>query len=148
MKFDFPYEKLLDHRRTLEEIARKEYMLAKGKVDDAEADLRKMYDEVTASRQRAADLAQQGGAQGASLVQVHEFIEGQKVRILRQREKIQQLMVEAEAKKEFLVEAAKETKTLEKLKERRYKEFKLQVKKKELKEIDEIVTTRYKREEL
>ncbi len=147
MKFDFPYEKLLHHRKTLEEIARKEYMIAKGKVIDAEGDLRKMYDDVTASRQRASDLALKGGAQGASLVQVHDFIEGQKVRILRQREKIQQLMLEAEEKKEALVEAAKETKTLEKLKERRYKEFKLAAKKKELKEVDEMITTRFKREE-
>jgi flagellar protein FliJ len=147
MKFDFPYEKLLDHRKTLEEIARKEFMIAKGKVDDAEAELRKMYDDVTASRQRAGDLAQEGGTQGASLVQVHDFIEGQKVRINRQREKIQQLMIEAEEKKEALVEAAKETKTLEKLKERRYKEFKLAAKKKELKEVDEMVTTRFKRED-
>ena len=148
MKFDFPYEKLLDHRRTLEELARKEFMIAKGKVDDAETELRKMYDDVAANRQRALDLAEKGGPQGGALVQIHEFIQGQKFRIQNQREKIQGLMMEMEEKKQALVEAAKETKTLEKLKERQLKEFKQAAKKRELKEIDEIVTTRFKREDL
>lgn len=146
MKFSFSYQKLLDHRKTVEEVARKEYMVARAAVDAAEDELRGMYNDIAESRRRAGRLEVQGGAQGPSLSLISEFIDGQKVRIERQRLKIRELLAVAEQKQDILVEAAREHKTLQKLKERRLKEFKRLVKKKELKEIDEIVTTRFKRE--
>lgn len=145
MKFSFPYEKILDHRKTVEEIARKEFMAARALVVAAEEKLRSLYDEIAASRARAGRLERAGGAQGPSLILIAEFIDGQKIRIERQRQKIRELQRDAEQKQEALIEAAKEYKTLEKLKEKRSKEFKRALKKKELKEIDEIVTTRFKR---
>ncbi len=146
MKFTFPYDKLLDHRKALEEVARREYAAARARVDEAEAELRSMYDGIARSRERAGRLEREGGAQGPALSLIGEFIDGQRIRIERQRRKIRELLMDAEEKQGALIEAAKEHKTLEKLKERRLKEFKRAVKKKELKEIDEIVTTRFKRE--
>lgn len=146
MKFRFPYDKLLDHRKTLKEIAHKEYILAQTAVDEAEAKLKTMYDDVENARVRAGDLTKSGGAQGAALVQINEFIGGQKFRIERQREEIRGLRMTAEEKQLALVEAAKEHKTLVKLKERRLADYKKLRKKLELKEMDEIVTTRFKRE--
>jgi flagellar FliJ protein len=147
MRFRFPYEKLLAHKKTLEELARKEYLIARALVEDAERELKDMYDVVTNSRQRVSRLELEGGTQGPSLMQIHEFITGQKVRIERQREKIRALLAEAERKHGALIEAAREHKTLEKLKERRFEEFKQLLKKQDLKVIDEIVTTRFKKEE-
>ena len=146
MKFEFAYEKLLDHRKTLEEIARKEYMLARAAVDQAEMELRRMYDEIAHARRRASELEVEGGAQGPALSLIGEFVSGQKVRIEMQRKKLRQLLDEAERRQALLVEAAKEHKTLQKLKERRLKEFKQELKKREIKTVDEIVTTRFKRE--
>jgi flagellar protein FliJ len=76
----------------------------------------------------------------------HEFIQGMKLRIEMQRQMLRTLKSDAESRLETLVEAAKERKTLDKLKERRLEEHKKVVKKKELKAMDELVTTRFKRE--
>lgn len=146
MKFSFPYDKLLDHRKMLEEIARKDYISARTQADDAEAKLRAMYDDVSSARDRAGRLEVMGGPQGPLLSLISDFIDGQKIRIERQRQTIRELLAVVEEKHEALIEAAREHKTLQKLKERRLKEFKRQLKKKELKEVDEMVTTRFKRE--
>ncbi|MCM2280738.1 MAG: flagellar export protein FliJ [Bdellovibrionaceae bacterium] len=148
MKFKFPYEKLLDHRKTLEEVARKEYSVARAAVDDAETELKAMYDSISDSRQRAGGLEMAGGAQGPALTMIGDFISGQKVRIERQRQKVRELLTVAEQKQDALIEAAKEHKTLQKLRERRLKELKRLLKKKELKEVDEMVTSRFKREDI
>lgn len=146
MKFSFAFEKLLDHRKMLEDLARKDYLLAASNVATAEGELRQMYDDIRESRNRAGELGRKGGAQGPALSQIDEFIRGQNIRIQRQREKIRELMAEAERKQLALVEAAREHKTLQKLKERRLADFKRALKKGDLKIIDEIVTTRFKRE--
>ena len=147
MKFEFSYEKLLDHRKTVEEVAHRDYLLAQTQVDAAEKVLRGMYDDIAKSRTRIGKLEVEGGKAGPALGLLHDFIDGQKIRIERQRAKIRELLAEAERKHEILVEAAREHKTLQKLKEKRKQEFRKAVKKRELKAVDEIVTTRFKRGE-
>jgi len=144
MKFRFSYQKLLDHRATLEDIARRDFYEAQNRVNMAERELREMYDQVSDARRRSAQLEQSEGNPASNLAMLNEFIVGQQVRIESQRKKIRQLMSEAESLHEKLVEAAKERKTLEKLKEKRFEEFRKMMQKKELKMIDEIVTTRHR----
>jgi flagellar protein FliJ len=145
MKFDFAFEKVLEHRGQLEEIARRNWAAAKAKSDAAEAKLREMYDEIDEARSRAGRITREGGPQSMALMQVDEFIIGQKVRIEIQRAEIRTLLAETERLHELLVEAAKEKKILEKLKEKKFEQFKQKLKKLELKEIDEIVVTRFGR---
>ncbi len=146
MKYKFAFEKLLVHRKITEDRARKEFLLAQAKVDGAEGELKKMYDDVTNAHDRVGRLQQTSGQNAASLMVADEFIVGQKIRIQHQREKIRQLLAVAEEKRAILIEAAREKKTLEKLKEKRFEEFKRTQKKREMREIDEIVTMRFKRE--
>ncbi len=146
MNYKFSLQVLLEHRKTLENEARRLYVEAVSKVDQATAELNEFYDQVDRTRVENASLERSGGTSAAALVANDNFISGQKYRIEAQRKKIRELKSAAEELQEALIEAAKERKSLEKLKERRTEEFKKDLRKRELKANDEIVTLRHKRE--
>ncbi len=146
MKYKFEFEKLLTFRKMTEDRSRKDFLLARAAVDEAESSLKKMYDDVTTTHQRIGKLQQTSGRNAPALTMADEFIVGQKVRIQRQREKIRELLAVAEEKRAILVEASREKKTIEKLKEKRSEEFRRVQKKREMREIDDLVTMRFKRE--
>jgi flagellar FliJ protein len=144
-KFKFAFEKLLAHKRTLEDVARREFLEAQGQVDGANRELNQMYQVIDESRARSQALGADGGALAiVALSQIDEFINLQKIRIERQRSVIRELMFVAEQKQQALIDAAKERKTLEKLREKRLEDFKLALEKHEMKEIDDLVVTRFK----
>ena len=147
MKFTFSFQKLLDHKRALEDVARRNWLEAKSSVDRADAELKAMYGQIDQARMRVGDLEREGGPRGPALAQIDEFINGQKIRIERHRLRMRELIAEAERLQEILIEAAKERKTLDKLRERRLEEYKVQRKKRELKQVDELVVTRFRRGE-
>ena len=82
-----------------------------------------------------------------SLVQIDDFIRGQGVRIGMQKLKVREHKAIVEEAQEALLEAAKERKIYEKLRERRFEEFKDAEKKRELKLVDDMIVTRYKAKE-
>lgn len=147
MKFRFPFQKLLDHKLALENVARREWLEAKAAVDKARAQLQEMYAQIDASRVRAANIESEGGARGNELMQIDEFIAGQYLRIERHRAAMRPLLEEEERTHFNLVAAAQERKTLEKLKERHYEDFRLRRKKQELKSMDELVVMRFRHAE-
>jgi len=147
MKFEFAFEKLLAHKRSLEDLARRGYLEAEALVVAAKKELDGFYGHVEDSRLRSARLESRGGPMASALAQIDEFIRGQKIRIERQKLRLRDLMAEAERRQEILIEAAKERKTLEKLRERRLSEFRLRRKKNEMKAVDELVVTRFKRDD-
>lgn len=147
MKFEFAFEKLLAHKRSLEDLARRGYLEAESFVVAAKKELDGFYGQIEDSRQRVARLESEGGPMASALAQIDEFIRGQKIRIERQKLRLRDLMAEAERHHEILIEAAKERKTLEKLRERRLSEFRLRRKKREMKAVDELVVTRFKRDD-
>jgi flagellar FliJ protein len=144
MRYEFSLEVLLEHRRRTENEARRQYMEAQAKVDQAVAQLNEYYAQVDRTREDNLNLQRQGGAKSSSLVANENFITGQKVRIETQRMKIRELKMAAEELQLALVEAAKETKTLEKLKERQQEEYKKARRKRDMKETDELVVLRHK----
>jgi flagellar FliJ protein len=145
MKFEFVYENLLKHKKTLEEVAQRAFAEAQAHLEEMKRELNRLYEQVDDSRKRASELEKIGGEQAASISVVNEFIVGQKIRIEMQREKMRFALQAAEAKQEELIMAVREFKTLEKLKEKKWKEFKAFLKKQELKFVDDLVTTRFKR---
>lgn len=145
MKFQFPFGKLLEIRARAEDVARKQFAEAQRAVDEANRELAEMYAAIDRSRSSSHELALNGGADPARLVQNDAFVLGQGVLIERKRSVIRELMSIAEAAQAALVEAAKERKTLEKLRERRLNEWKAAVKKREIKRLDELATTRHGR---
>lgn len=144
MKFRYAFEKILQHKRTVEDMARKEYAEAQAKVDAAENELKGLYNVIDQSRSMGGKMQTEGGAHGPALAQIDEFIRGQNIRIERQKQKIRELRGYAEEKQEILLAAAKERKTYEKLREKKLEEFKDYRKKRELKEVDDMVVTRFK----
>lgn len=146
MTYKFSLEVLLDHKQKLENEARRQWVEAQTKVDEAVAILNGYYDQVEQTRLQNGKLERSGGTLAPTLLINDDFIAGQKYRIEAQRKVIRELKSVAEELQEALVEAAKEKKTLEKLKERRTEEYKKAQRKRELKETDEIVTLRHKRE--
>lgn len=150
MSYKFSLDVLLDHRQKLENEARRIWVEAQTKVDEATRELNGMYDLVDHTRAESGKIKTQGVVVGASqmprLTMNDDFVAGSKIRIEMQRKKIRELKMAADMLQEAVVEAAKERKTLEKLKEKRKAEYKLAERKKELKENDELVILRHKPE--
>ncbi|MCB9025917.1 MAG: flagellar export protein FliJ [Bdellovibrionaceae bacterium] len=145
MKFKFPLQALLRHRERLEEMAKKEYMLAQNKVNETLGKINEMWEEIDNTRKNKIEEQHKGGTKGQLLASMDEFIVGHKIRVEREKVKLRELMLIAEEKKELLIEAAKEHKILQRLKEKMMEKHKIMIKKKEVKDIDDIVTTRFKR---
>ncbi|MCB0390663.1 MAG: flagellar export protein FliJ [Bdellovibrionales bacterium] len=145
MKFKFNLEALLKHRSYLEEIARKEYFVAKQAADDSLFKINSMWKEIDNVRNKMMVEQSGGGHKSELLATMDEFINGHKVRLDREKQNLRELMLIADEKREILVEAAKEHKILIKLKEKMKERHKQVLKKKEVKAIDDIVTTRHKR---
>ncbi len=144
MKFKFAFRVLLEHRQKLEDAARREWAEAQAKVDAAKKQLDEYYSQIDEARARVNTLEREGGAHSGSLVSISEFISGQNVRIERHRFAMREIITDAEMKRDAMIEAAKERKTLEKLKEKQIEAFKLKAKKHELKEVDDLIITRFK----
>lgn len=145
MSFVFSLEVLLDHKRKLQDEARRVWVEAQSKVDQATDELNGFYKQVDDTRLQNQELERTGGALAGRLVMNDSFVEGQKIRIEHQRLKIRELKSAAEILHEQLIEAAKETKALEKLKEKQKEDYKKKMRIREMKENDEIVTLRHGR---
>ena len=146
MKFAFAFEKLLEIRARIEDVARGEFANADEALRVAKTQLEELFSAIDTARMRASSLEREGGCHSTALAQIGDFIKGQAVRIEQQRDRIRQAMAVAERAQAALVEAAKDRKTLEKLRERRLNESKAAAKKLELRQADELTTTRHKRE--
>lgn len=146
MSFVFGLEVLLEHKRRLQREAQRAWAEAQRKVDAAVEELNRFYKQVDDTRNETQELAKTGGALANRIVMNDAFIDGQKYRIEAQRLKIRELKSIAEQLQDAMIEASKETKTLEKLKEKQKEEYKKKARVREMKEIDEIVTLRHKRD--
>ncbi len=144
MKFKFPLQKVLEHRKIHENIVKKDFQEAQAVLDHAQAQLDKMNQDVHDSHNRAGQLSQAGGAQGPALVQIHEFLRGQKVRIQFQEKKVQEIEKLVEDKREILRQAAQEYKIIEKMRENKFQEYRRERLAEEQKENDEQSILRFK----
>ena len=145
MRFKFPFLTLLKQRKVEEELARRDFLTAQSKVNEQLAKINGMWSEIEEAREKAAQLQHNGGRTTVFLSFVDSFICGQLVRIERSKDSLRELMMVAEQKREILVEAAKQYKILQKLEERQVKAFNAKKKKKEMKDIDNMVVMRFQR---
>lgn len=145
MKFRFAFETLLKHRKRIEEEKQRDYHQAKQAVDEVLGRINGMYQSLDQTRAEIQEIQTGGSTSIETIVQREEYIEGLKIKIESERQVARQLMMVAEEKLQILMEAVKEFKSLEKLKERKHQEHRREAKKKELKSVDEMVTMRHKR---
>ncbi|HEX7672684.1 MAG TPA: flagellar export protein FliJ [Bdellovibrio sp.] len=144
MKFKFPLQKVMDHRKVKESLAQKDFQDAVNILNEQQAILDKMNRDVQEAHARAGTLAQMGGAQGPALSQINDFLNGQKLRIAHQVQKVQQVEKLVEAKRELLRQAALDYKIMEKMRENKFEEYKAERISQDQKEMDEQAILRFK----
>lgn len=146
MKFKFGLQTLLKHRGRVEDEARRKHLEAKAALNHCLGEIKRMYDSIDETRESIAREQTAGGGNHLEMIrQMELFIKGTQIRIQSERIRARELMQKVEAALEELVEASKDRKILDKLKSRRWEEFRAEVKRKEDKDIDELVTTRFKK---
>ena len=101
-----------------------------------------LYAELDQTREKISLTYNENTSPLGMIQYMNEFIEGTKVRISTARMEVRELMQNAEDKLELLVEASREVRVLEKLKEKKMSEHKKAANKKETKILDDMITTR------
>lgn len=147
MKFKFPFENVLRHRKVLEDLAQKDFQEANSVLNQQIKILEEMKEQVIRARQSAFDRQSGGGFAGASLTQVHEFLKGQDVRIERQQQKVQDFQKGVENLREILRQKAIDYKIIESLKETKKTDFKKEQAVRDQKIADEVATMRFLRDQ-
>lgn len=144
MKFKFPLQKVLEHRKIKENLAQKDFQEAMNLLNKETELLNKMEEQKTNAHTQAGEFAQMGGAQGPALGQIHEFLRGQEIRIHRQKQKIQEIEKLVEAKREILRQSAQEYKIMEKMRENKFEEYRHERLTQDQKDMDEQSILRFK----
>lgn len=144
MKFKFPLQKVLEHRKIVENLAQKVFQDAVAAFHEEQKKLQDMEDKLSNAHIQAGQYATKGGTPGPALTQIHEFQKGQEVLIQRQKQKVQEAEKLVEEKREILRQAALDYKIMDKMKENKFEEYRLERLSKEQKEMDEQSILRFK----
>lgn len=134
-KFKFKLEVVLGERKRVEDLRLREWVLAK-------RILQGMIDELAAMEKRLAEVFREstetGAHDAAMLSAIESFIQGTKVRITWKKRDIERGAKLTERKRLEYVQASQKRAMLDKLKERRFAEFREALRKGELKKLDDI----------
>lgn len=123
MKFKFAFEKVLKHRKTLEEVAQTDYLEALADLNQEFDKLNQLQASLEESRRFSFETQNSGGQAGSALSQVFDFQKGQDVRIERQRKVIGEHEIKVEKLQEILRLKAIDYKIIDKLKVKKKKSF-------------------------
>ena len=145
MKFRFSLETVMQHRKLQKDLAMKDYVEAQAQLENCLTHIRALYSQADEGRQRISKLLEQGGRTSSQIGQIEDFITGQKVKIIRERQKARELMKVVEDKHEILIEQAREHKKFEMLKEKRKAEFTKAQQRREVKQVDDLVTMKFRK---
>ena len=143
-KFVFKMENILEVKRKLEDQAKSVYASALAVLDEEQQRLscleqqREGYKEQLASMMVALLNIEQ-------IRTLEDAVEVMKYRIHEQMVRVQDAQIKAERARQTLQAAMVERKTYEKLKEKAFEEFKLELNAQEKKEVDELVSYTYSR---
>jgi flagellar FliJ protein len=142
MKFQFPLKTVMRHRKLMENEAQRVFQEANAKLNAEISKLEFLHEQVREARQKAFQLQVKGGATTNDLRQVDEFIRGQDIRIDRQNLSIQNQQQIVEDLRQILRKAAIDYKMIEKLRDKKRDEFRIESRKHEQKQIDELTNAR------
>lgn len=147
MKFKFPLQKVLEHRKIVEDLAQKSFQDVVAVYNEEVAKLQKMEQDVHEAQVRAGMLSTEGGHQGPALSQIHEFLKGQKLRIANQQARVAEAEKLVEARRDILRQAALDYKIMEKMRENKFEEYKAERLAQDQKDMDEQSILRFKPKE-
>lgn len=143
MSFKFKLEKVLHHRKSLEDQARKEYLEAQAELTAAENLLADYHSKIENENRNRHDLILIGGTHTETLRQINDYIKGTEIKIERQKIIIKNIKSKVEELQLALQKASIEYKMIEKLEERQRNDYRLIEKKLEEKELNEMVNARF-----
>ncbi len=141
-KFVYKMQSLLNVKSKLEEQAKNEYSAVQARLQEEQDRLRILYERLEGYLEEGRQLRSKAlnvvdlRSNTEAQERIKEFIEIQKLEVRKAEEVVEEARIK-------LVEAQKERKTQEKLRERAFDEFLLEIKKEENKEVDELVSYKY-----
>lgn len=144
MKFKFPLQKVLEHRKIRESLVQKDFQDAMFFYNQEQQKLDQMLEQQKNAHLQAGTFSAQGGAMGPALSQIHEFLKGQEVRIQRQQERLQEIEKLVEAKRDILRQAAQEYKIMMRMREKQFEDYKMERTSQDQKDMDEQSILRFK----
>jgi len=145
-KFKFRLEKVMDMRAEAERQRQMALAEARMKVEAEEQRLQSLHETVT-SEKNAIELLRTGGAIKPREINAHyQYIRRLKLDIDHQRQNIFKAKQEQELRRQELLEAAKERKMLENLKDRQREAYMAEVNRKDQALIDDVAVTRFGKE--
>lgn len=147
MKFKFSLEKVLRHRHLQESLAQRDFLEAQNELN---AEIQKRQDMIQVkedSLKQRTELVQSTQTWSQHVEQINQFLKGQDLRISRQNQRLSEFEKVVEAKREILRKASVEVKIIEKLKQKKFEEFKHEFERKEQSEMDELTALRFSRNE-
>lgn len=138
-KFIFKMENILEVKRKLEDQAKSVYASALAVLDEEQQRLLQLEQQKEGYKERLTSMM-------IASLKIHEIrtmedaVEVMKYRISDQMIRVQDAEIKAERARQALQAAVVERKTYEKLKEKAFEEFKLEINAQEKKEVDELVS--------
>jgi flagellar FliJ protein len=138
MKFKFALEKVLKHKKILEDQAKKDFSIVATKLHEQEQFLVNLETDLRTAYENKFQIQQSGGTVAAYLEFFHHYYISQKKLIENQKKIIEGLEKILEEKRLYLVQMAREHKTFIMLREKKKAEFKKELNKREQKRLDEM----------
>ena len=140
-KFIFRLQGIFNTKQKIEDLKKQEFGLAAAEVEREKQKkqelLNKKEETIIEFRHRIDEILNSPGHEN-----YNNYIEYLKKEVVRQDKVILEAEIKLEQKRNELVDAMKERKTLEKLRERQYEEFMLEQKLVEQRVVDEVVSFR------
>jgi flagellar FliJ protein len=143
-KFVFKLEPLYEYRQRLEDICQKEFGEAMRRLDDEEGKLTTLNDGYRRSSEEIDKLKEEGG-QAEELNMYYAYFMGLDKHISEQKRIIAEVRAVFEGKRGELVEATRDRKVVETLKERSMDSYNHKLDKEEQKATDDIVSSMFNR---
>jgi flagellar export protein FliJ len=144
-KFQYNFERILHYLKIEEDLAGKDFLDARAKVEVESEKLIKLYESVEEAGDLAVTYKKEGNQTQQKLDLVDIFKQGQKIRIERQSTLVRKAKQVCEEKENILKEKKMRREIFEKLKDKKKLAYKEEVKKWEMKQLDDMVSTRFKR---
>jgi flagellar protein FliJ len=142
MKFKFSLEKVLRARQITVDLAQKEFNEAMSFFNEQESLRDQMIDLKKQNEVSRADIVSRDDQWSSQVLQINEFLQGQDYRIAQQNKRLSEIEKVVQNRREILLKALTEAKMIEKIKEKKMKEFVSEHLKKEQREIDEIISAK------
>lgn len=140
-KFFFSLDTVLSYKEQVLDGLKAEHVRILMKVRECENVIERME----AEHRRCAIEFRDSKMKGMKISDIHtyeHYLEALGIKIRKKYEELEKLKVQEEAKRSEVVEAKKETSSIDKLKEKKFKEYEKEVQKEEEQFIEEFVTTK------